>query len=495
MSSTTEMVQRTARMDLAEYAMSDGVALAKLVRTREITPKELANLFAEAVEKVNPKINAVIEVWSDRIESLEGHEAAPDCPFAGVPFLMKDLGAGEAGRRQDNGSRLLKGHVVERDAFLTERFRRAGLTLLGRTTCPELGMGISTESVLTGATRNPWDTDMMAGGSSGGSAASVAAGIAPVAHASDNGGSIRIPASACGLVGLKPSRGRVTSGPDIGEIMSGTLQEFVVSRTIRDTAMVLDAVSAPAPGDPFVIVQPPRPYRQEVGAPVEKMRMAWTTNSWQPDGRVDSEVAWCVERVVSELGRAGHEVVEASPVFDYEEFLKATCDAWAFGMYAGMDMYAAMTGRQISAETVEPVMLSYYDYSKRLAAGDAFMTEMNLNKFRRIFGRFFETYDLLVTPTLTKLPEPIGVYSKTRTDIDYPGFMRLCDETKGFCTAANVTGQPAISLPLGQSKSGLPIGVQFIARFGAEATLIRLGSYLEQAMPWRDRMPRVHASR
>src|SRR5512136_2640888 len=246
-------------MNLEEYSRYDGVALAGLVRKREVSPKELANLFVEAVEKVNPRINAIIEVWSDRIKGLDNNMNVPDGSFAGVPFLMKDLGAGEAGRVQDNGSRLMKGHVVDNDAFLTERFKKAGLTLLGRTTCPELGMGISTESVLTGATRNPWDLEKMVGGSSGGSAASVAAGIAPVAHASDNGGSIRIPASACGLVGLKPSRGRVTSGPDFGEAWPGMLQEFIVSRTVRDTAAMLDAVSAPAAGDPFIITQPSRP--------------------------------------------------------------------------------------------------------------------------------------------------------------------------------------------------------------------------------------------
>jgi len=481
-------------MNLAEYSTYDGVALADLVRKRKVSPKELANLFTEAVEKVNPKINAVIEVWSDRIEGLDDR-VVHDGPFAGVPFLMKDIGAGEGGRKQEDGSRLMKGYVVEKDAYLTERFKKAGLTLLGRTTCPEFAMGISTESVLTGATRNPWDLDKMVGGSSGGSAASVAAGIAPVAHASDNGGSIRIPASACGLVGLKPSRGRVTVGPDFGEIWPGMLQEFVVSRTVRDTALMLDAVSAPAPGDPFIITQPARPYSQEVGASPGRLRIAWTTNSWQPGASVDSEVVRCVERVVAECESAGHELVEASPAFDYEEFLKATCMAWAFGLYVGMDMFGAVLGRKVSEETVEPVMLSYYNYSKGLTAADMFMTEFALNKFRRTFGQFFEGYDMLLTPTLTKLPEPLGKYSKTRTDVDYVGFMRLCDETKAFCSASNVTGQPSITLPLGHSQSGLPIGVQFMARFGQESALIRLSSSLEHEMPWRDRIPPVHASR
>jgi amidase len=481
-------------MNLTEYSSCDGVALADLVRKREVSPKELAHLFAEAVEKVNPRINAVIEVYFDRIEGLDDHAISAG-PFAGVPFLMKDIGAGESGRHQESGSRLMEGHVADKDSFLTALFKKAGLTLLGRTTTPEFALGISTESVLTGATRNPWNLETMSGGSSGGSAASVAAGIAPIAHGSDNGGSIRIPASACGLVGLKPSRGRVTLGPDIGEMWLGMLQEFVLSRTVRDTALMLDVVSEPILGDPFIIIQPVRPYAQEVNAPTESLRIAWTTDSWQPGGSVNSEVIRCVEQVVSECERAGHELVEASPVFDYEDYLHAVCVAWALGMYAGIDMLAAATGRTISEENMEPVFLSFYKYSKGLTGTDMMMTEFVLNKFRRTFGKFFEQHDMLLTPTLTKLPEPLGKYTKMRTDVDYVGYMRLCDETRVHTTAANVTGQPAITLPLGHSQSGLPIGVQFTARFGEEGALIRLASSLEQEMLWRDRIPPVHTSR
>jgi len=286
----------------------------------------------------------------------------------------------------------------------------------------------------------------------------------------------------------------VTAGPDIGEGPAGSVAEFVVSRTVRDSAAMLDAVSAPAPGDPFVITQPSRRYFEEVGSPTEKLRIAWTTDSWKPAASVDSEVVHCVEKVVSECEGAGHELVEDSPTFDYEEFLDATCKAWGAGLYMMIDMSAATFGRKIE-ETVEPVMLSYYKYSKSLTAADIFMTEFVLNKFRRNFGKFFETYDMLLTPTLMKLPEQLGTYSKIRTDVDFVSFMRLTDETKGFCPPASVTGQPAISLPLGQSQSGLPIGVQFMGRFGKEDALIRMASWLEQDMPWRDRIPPVHASR
>ncbi len=481
-------------MDLAEYSRCDGVALAELVNRRKVSPKELADRAEEAVEKVNPKINAVIEVFHDRVEEMKGAPTPPG-PFAGVPFLMKDIGSGEAGRKQEFGSRLMKGYVVQKDPFLTMRFKAAGLTLLGRTTTPEFALGASTESALSGDTHNPWNLERMAGGSSGGSAAAVAAGIVPMAHGSDNGGSIRIPASACGLVGLMPSRGRVTLGPDMSETWPGMLQEFLVSRTVRDSAAMLDAVSAPAPGDPFVIRQPVRPYASEVGAPVPPLRIAWTADSWQPETTTDPEIVDAVEDAVSVLEKAGHTLAHASPAFDYETYFKATVDAWSFGLYAGFEMFAAMTGRPLNEETLEPVMLSFYEYSKRLPAGTMFGTELALNGFRRTFGEFFTTYDLLVTPTLVKLPQPLGTYSKMRKDLDYVGFMRLNDSIRIHPPAANVTGQPAISLPLGWSRSGLPIGVQFMARFGEESLLLRLASALEREMPWKDRVPPVHASR
>jgi amidase len=281
----------------------------------------------------------------------------------------------------------------------------------------------------------------------------------------------------------------------MGEMFSGMLQEFVLTRSVRDTALMLDAVSKPVLGDPFIIVQPVRPYAQEVNAPAGRLRIAWTMDSWQPGTSVDSEVVRCVEQVVSECEKAGHEVVEATPVFDYEEYLHAMCVAWAFGLYAGMDMFASTTGRTVSEETVEPLLLSFLKYSKGLTGADMMMAEFALNKFRRTFGKFFEQYDVLLTPTLIKLPEPISKYMKMRTDLDYVGYMRVSDEIRMHTTAANATGQPAITLPLGHSQSGLPIGVHFMARFGEEGTLIRLASSLEKAMPWRDRIPPAHASR
>jgi amidase len=480
-------------VDLEQYSKYDGVGLAELVKNGETTPRQLAELMLEGVEKVNPKINAVIQVYPERLGSLDSHK--PGGPFAGVPFLLKDLGPSEQGMLQEKGSRLTKGFVSSRGSFLTIRFREAGLSLLGRTTAPEFGTASTTESALMGPTRNPWNLDIMAGGSSGGSAAAVAAGVLPVASASDGGGSIRIPASACGLVGLKPSRGRVTLGPERDEGWGGLSVSFAVSRTVRDTAVMLDAVSQPMMGDPFTIVQPARPYAQEIGAPVEKLQIAWTTDSWRPDVPVNVEVRRIVERTAEELERMEHDVREAGPDYDYESYLKAFCNITSFGFDVYLDHLAEVTHRAIGPETVEPVNLSQYRYAKAITSRDMVSTGEVFNKFRRTFGAFFQHYEILVTPSLSLPPGPIGRYTTERDDLDFVEYTRMNDEINMHMPAANITGLPAISLPLGQSSSGLPMGVQFIARFGEEGLLLRLSSALEKAMPWRDRIPPVHVSR
>jgi len=265
------MVEST--MNLSEYSKYDATELAILVRMKKTAVKELGTLFLEAVEKINPQINAVIETYPDRVNELD-ENTFPKGSFFGVPFLMKDYGATEKGKKQEMASRLTQGYVADKDSFLTLRFKESGLIILGRSTTPELALAGTTESILTGKTRNPWNLSRMTGGSSGGACAAVAAGVVPIAHASDAAGSIRIPGSACGLVGLKPSRGRVTQGPDVAESPPGVFQEFVVSRTVRDTAAMFDAVFKPAAGDPFVILQPSRPYVEELSAPVENLNIA-----------------------------------------------------------------------------------------------------------------------------------------------------------------------------------------------------------------------------
>jgi len=480
-------------MNLAEYARYDGLGLAELVRSEQVSALELGQLLLRAVDQVNPRINAVIETYPERVAALD-RDARPEGAFAGVPFLLKDIGAGEAGKQQEMGSRLARGRLVATDSFLTKQFRAAGLTILGRTTTPEFALSASTESLLTGATRNPWDPRLSAGGSSGGAAASVAAGIVPIAHASDSAGSIRIPASACGLVGLKPSRGRVNSGPAAAESLAGMSQEFVVCRTVRDAAAMLDAVARPMPGDPFIIIQSPQPYLQQLSAPVGRLRIAWTASSWQPGTPVDPAVARCIEQVARQCESLGHIVIEDSPSCEYESFLRAICIGWAFGFDVEVDELAAAMGRTVGDQTLEPITLAYYRYARGLAAVDLVWAEHAANQLRRSAGQFFEAYDLLITPTLMRLPEPLGKYSQSRDDIDFYGFFRLCDELCVHMPLFNLTGQPAISLPLGAGPAGLPIGVQFVARFGREDLLLHLAGVFEEAMPWRERQPAVHVS-
>ena len=482
-------------MILAEYAQYDGLGLAELVKRREVTSKRLGDCFLAAVQKVNPKINAVIETYPDRIDG-QNQTARLEGPFAGVPFLMKDLGATEEGKRQESGSRLMIGHVADKDSFLTTLFKRAGLSLLGRSATPEFGMADTTESVLTGPTRNPWNLEMSVGGSSGGAAASVAAGILPVAMASDAGGSIRIPASACGVVGLKPSRGRITLGPDFGERWGGLVQEFVVTRSVRDTAAMLDVVSQPAPGDPFVIIQPQQLFHREVNAPFKKLRIAWTTQSWQPGTLVNPEVVRSTERVAAHCEELRHDVAEATPTFDYEDFLSAVSVGFAFGFDVAIEELASQMKREITEETLEPIAMAYYRAAKRMTAADWNLADRIFNKIRRAFGRFFQKYDVLLTPTLAQPPQPLGKYAVDRVGLDsIETHLRLNSRFDMYLPLFNITGQPAISLPLGQTNSRLPIGAQFVGRFGEEAVLIRLAGAFERTMPWRDRIPPVHVSR
>ena len=479
-------------MNLNEYARYDGLGLAELVRRREILPGELAELFARAVETVNPRINAVIEVYSDALDIADRVSPGRGL-FHGVPFLRKDLGATEAGRLQEMGSRLFKGFMPDHDSYLMTRFKNAGLMTLGRSTVPELGISGQTETILQGITRNPWDLERMTGGASGGAAASVAAGIVPVAHASDGGGSIRIPASCCGLVGLNPSRGRISGGPDRQDPMFGLAREFVVSRTVRDTAAMLDAVHGAEAGDPFIIAEPERPYMQELTTPCENLRIACTTDPWAPYP-LDPEVVKTVEKVALACEEMGCQVKKTSPLLDFEQVNKAVMTG--FGLAdVGIVNFAGVMGREISSDYLEPCTLKMIERARRLTLTEIMKFFEVMRHTRLIVGRFFQDFDLLLTPSLSILPQPHGLFSTKRDDLEPHEFWENDFRIFQHMGLFNVTGTPSISLPLGQSESGLPIGVQFAAGFGEEAKLIRIASAFEEAMPWRDRMPPVHVGR
>ena len=479
-------------MNLTEYAQYDGLGLAEVIRNGDIKATKAAELFIEAVEKVNPQINAVIEVYDDALDIAKDSLNSIG-PFAGVPFLRKDLGATEGGRLQEWGSRLFKGYVPDKDSFLMTRFKKAGLVTIGRSTVPELGISGQTETILQGITRNPWDLDRMAGGSSGGAAASVAAGIVPVAHASDGGGSIRIPASCCGLVGLNPSRGRISGGPERQDPMFGLAREFIVSRSVRDTAAMLDAVHGAEVGDPFIIIKPDRPYIEEMRAPAGKLRIAFTTEAWGPYP-INEEILKTVEHVASVCEEMGHDVEATAPALDFVKVNTAVMNA--FGLAdAGIAEDAKFMRRKLSLDYLEPGTLKMIERARSLTLVEAMDSFEIMRQARYVVGQFFQKYNLLITPSLSLLPQRHGEFSTKRDDLEPYEFWENDFRIFQHMGLFNVTGTPSVSLPLGQSESGLPIGVQFAAPFGDEAALMRIAAAFEEAMPWKDRIPPVHVSK
>jgi len=475
-------------MNLSEYAAYDGLGLAELVRRKVVTSRELCHLALQAIEKLNPQINAVIETFPERADSA----AVSDGLFAGVPFLVKDFPI-EAGVKAEMGSQLAAGFAPARDSVLMERFRKAGLINLGRTTSSEFGLAALTVSRHTGATRNPWDLSRSTAGSSGGSAAAVAAGIVPLASGGDGGGSIRNPASFCGLVGLKPTRGRISLGPDTGDPYSGMVVGFALTRTVRDCAAALDAVEGPAIGDPFEIPRPATPYLTEITRPPGRLRIAVAAKPWS-GLPLDPEVGGAVVATAKLLEQMGHIVIEDAPKFDYPVFLAAQIDLWVGHTAAFIDAIAQAVGRAPSEQNLQTTSWATYVAGKALPAAQLVAAEEYYNTVTREVAQFLAGYDMLLTPTNTCLPLPLGAH-----DLDAPGatVTDLFDHLapiETFTALFNGTGHPAVSLPLQVSRAGLPIGMQFVAAFGQEARLLRLAAALEQAQPWRTRRPGIHAS-
>jgi len=478
-------------MHLEDYARLDGLGLAALIRSRQISGAEALACALAATERVNPRINAVIETFDDALVAGQGAAGGADAgPFAGVPFLIKDILVHMAGARSESGSRLCAGAVAEADTALMTHYRRSGLVSFGRTRAPEFGFNVTTEPRFHGAVRNPWDLARMAGGSSGGSAAAVAAGIVPMAHANDGGGSIRIPAACCGLVGLKPTRGRISLAPDMGEALNGFGIEHAVTRTVRDSAALLDACQGAVAGDPYEIAPPVRPYLDEVAAGPGRLRIAFATQPWST-APVDPEVADAVRQTAAVLEGLGHHVGEGSPAFDWEVFMAATTNIWAIWQAAWV--LGADAGRGIWRDTVERSVCAVVDRGRALSALEFAGSISDMNRIARDVAPFFEGDVILMTPTVALLPQPLGTY-----DADAAGHTARswADHIFGFAPFTplfNATGQPAISLPLAQSRSGLPIGIQLVAPFGREDLLFRLAGQLEQAMPWAGRRPAVFA--
>jgi amidase len=476
-------------MNLSEYSALDGTALAALVAKGEVTTRELTQLANAAIAIANPKIGAVIEVYDDRIEAPETENG----PLKGVPYLVKDNGAYEQGRKREFGSRLCVGMKSHNTSKVIDLVKEAGLNIIGRTNVPEFCIAGTSENALYGNTSTPWRKGYSAGGSSGGSAAAVSAGIVPMAHGSDIGGSIRIPASYCGGVGLKPSRGRISTAPFVDEGGFGMAQNFVQTRTVRDTAAMLDHLGKPQPGDPFAIAQPSSPFAGEVGAKLPALRIAFCNTPLAPTN-IDAPVVEATAQIAKLLADMGHHVTEDSPPYEYEEMTKSFLDTWFFGYYRVIEEYANSTGRTIGPDTLEPQTLNIYETSKAMNPYNFLDAQVSFNKFRRGFGDFFTSYDIWLTPTTAKLPEPHGLYNQGITNMNAYEYMDFIDRPIQFCTPYNISGFPAISLPLCMSPEGLPIGIQIGTRNGGEALLLRLASALELALPWHNRSPIHHVS-
>jgi amidase len=466
----------------------DATDQAALVRNGEVTPSELLEAAIERAEAFNPAINALTWTWYDRARATARDLADTGQPFRGVPFILKDLHAALVGTPLSNGNKALKNATYTSDYTTThvQRFIDAGLVIFGRGNSPEFGATPTTEPEAWGPTRNPWDMSRIAGGSSGGSAAAVAAGIVPGAHASDGGGSIRIPAACCGLVGLKVSQGRITAGPSRDETNLGV--EHVVTRTVRDCAALLDATHGPGVGDKVIAPAPTRPYLQEVGADPGRLRIGFLDR--RPDGgHVDDVCVAAVRTTVATLESLGHRVESSFPAILADAQAGSRFLAlWSTNMSMSRDAVAHALARPVVADDFELMNWTMAEYAASISATKYANAVLAAAHYRRALHQWWaDGFDILVTPTTSLIPPLLGTIVNDTGDPMKP--MRLSGEYLGFTQPFNVSGQPAISLPLHVGPHNLPIGVQLVGAYGRDDLLIRLASQLEAAMPWRDRRP------
>ena len=470
---------------LAEYERYDGLGLAELVRRRDVTPIEVLDEAIARIEARNPVINAVVTRLYD---AARGAIAAglPTGPFTGVPYLMKDLGALYAGAVTSYGSRLFAGDVADHDSELTARLRRAGLVIAGKSNTPEMGLSPSTEPKLFGPTRNPWRLSHSAGGSSGGAAAAVATGMVPMAHATDGGGSIRIPASCCGLFGLKPTRARNPLGPDAGEGWGGASVVHAVTRSVRDSAALLDATSGPDVGDPYWAPPPARPFLDEVGRDPGQLRIALNVTPWIASP-VDPECAEAAREAARLCASLGHHIEEARPDIDEAQWRRAVRVIVAANVTASLQARATALGRPLAEGDVERMTWDRVVDARTMSATDYAVSMRVVHAVGRTVARFLQRYDMVLTPTMCAPPYPLGVLDMSTTDTD--GYLAAVFASIGFTSLFNSSGHPAMSVPLAWSTGGLPLGVQFATRFGEEAALFRLAGQLEAARPWANRRP------
>jgi amidase len=493
-----------------EFDKFDGLGLADLVRKKEVTPSELCEEAIRRIEQVNPKLNAVILPMFDLARKAL-QEGLPEGPFTGVPFLLKDIIEEYAGVPLTMGSRAFRNYVPAQDTEMVIRFKKSGVVILGKTNVPELGLLAVTEPELHGPTRNPWNTGHTPGGSSGGSAAAIASGMVPLAAGNDGGGSIRIPAACCGLFGLKPTRGRNPLGPNVGELWQGAVVSHVITRTVRDSAAMLDATQGPDAGAPYVTLPPERPYLQEIERDPGSLKIAFTSAS--PIGTpVHQECVKAVEETARLLESLGHKVEEEQPDVNGKAVAMSyltMCFGEATAVFEDMK---AVLGRKATPADVETLTWTIGLLGRTLSAGDFAKAKREWGIAGRTMGRFHQKYDLFLTPTLAYPPVRIGelqpkpyerlamrvvnalglgIILKAAGLVDQMAEASLSKTP--FTQLANLTGQPAMSVPLHWTPDGLPVGVHFMAPFGEEAMLFRLAAQLERAHPWFEKRAPVWA--
>ena len=471
-----------------ELAWLDALGQAELVRKKEVSAAELVEAAIARIEGLNPRLNAVV---TPMYEHARARAQSPGAgPLAGVPFLLKDLLAEYAGFRFTQGTAFLRDYVSTGDTELVRRYKRCGLIVVGKTNAPELGVGPTTEPRLFGPTCNPWDLKRTPGGSSGGAAAAVAAGMVAMAHGNDAGGSIRVPASCCGVFGLKPTRARNPLGPHCGDIFSGLVAEHALTRSVRDSAALLDATSGADPGDPYWAPPPRRPFLQEVGADPGKLRLAFTARP-PLGGAGDPDAEAAVGESAALCAALGHEVVEAGPDIDLELLWKSFTTVLAAGFRWIVDDLGRKTGRAPAAEFFEPFVWAFAARGGQVSAPEYLAHVQILQQTARRIARFFADHDVWLTPTTGSAPVPLGTFEFSGGD-PFEVRRRMAAFTP-FTYIANATGQPAMSVPLYWNGAGLPLGTQFVAPFGDEAILFRLAAQLEAARPWASRRPPVAA--
>ena len=475
----------------AELSLLDATAQAGLVRTGQVTATELVQAAIDRIEALNPSLNAVVSTSYDA--ALARAAAVPTGRLAGVPFLLKDLVIERAGTPFTEGSRFLSGNVSTVTSELAVRLERAGLVILGRTNAPEFGMVPACEPLLHGPTRNPWSVNHSTSGSSGGSAAAVASGMVSMAHGNDLGGSIRYPAAACALFGLKPTRGRVPLGPLYGDVAAGMAVEHALTKTVRDSALLLDLTSGPALGDPYPAPPLIRPLVAEVGADPGRLRIAVSTR--RADGQpTDPDAQAAADTAAALLSGLGHEITEAElPGLDAEvgHAIGVMFDAVTAWIVA---YWTRVVGREPQRHDLEPLTWAYWQAGRDIRASDYLQAVETIQRFSRTVAGFLTRYDVFLTPTMSAPPAPIGWITSTPEE-PYRAAQRGGQTVAHSAVVANLAGNPAMSVPMTWTVEGLPMGVHVLGRFGDEATLIRLASQMETARPWAHMTPPIHAGR